>query len=186
MLPLIVMISSFFIATSVMANNEDDVQQLLNLAEQNKQLYMHEAEQLKDQAINHIKKTLQPEKLNQATTATQSCTKANLVTSAQETERKFLIFVSFSMPKSALQALYADAKNHQAVLVLRGLKDSSFKATAEYLKALEISVQIDPESFKKYQINRVPTIVVIGDNKFDSISGNISFQYAKQKLLGVE
>jgi len=186
LLSFIVMISSFFMATSVMANNEDDVLQLLKISEKNKQLYMEEAEQLRDQAMQHIQTTLQSEKLNPATPATQSCTKPNLAISDQETERKFLIFVSFSMPKSALQALYADAKNQQAVLVLRGLKDSSFKATAEYLKALEISVQIDPESFKKYQINRVPTIVAIGDNKFNSISGNISFQYAKQKLLGVE
>lgn len=186
MLPLIVMISSFFIATSVMANNEDDVLQLLQISEKNKQLYRKEAEQLRDQAIKHIQKNLQSEKLDPATSANQSCTKPNLARPDQETERKFLIFVSFSMPKSALQALYTDAKKHQAVLVLRGLKDGSFKATAEYLKALEISVQIDPESFKKYQINRVPTIVALGDNKFDSISGNISFQYAKQKLLGVE
>ena len=183
MLSFIVMIGSFLIATSVMANNEDDVLQLLKISEKNKQLYMEEAEQLRDQAMQHIKKTLQPEKLNPAT---QSCTKANLAISDQETERKFLIFISFSMPKSALQALYADSKNQQTVLVLRGLKDGSFKATAEYLKTLEISVQIDPESFKKYQISRVPTIVALGDNKFNSISGNISFQYAKQKLLGVE
>ena len=175
------MISSFLIATSVMANNEDDVLQLLKISEQNKQLYMKEAEQLRDQAIKHIKKSLQPEILNPKT---ESCTKPNLARLEQETERKFLIFVSFSMPKSALQALYADAKNQQAVLVLRGLKDGSFKATAEYLKALEISVRIDPESFKKYQISRVPTIVALRDNEFDSISGNISFQYAKQKLLG--
>jgi len=186
LLPFIVMISSFLIATSVMANNEDDVLQLLKISEKNKHLYKKEAEQLKDQAIQHIKKSLHPEQLNPATPATQSCAKPNLARLEQETERKFLIFVSFSMPKSALQALYADAKNHQAVLVLRGLKDGSFKATAEYLKALEISVQIDPESFKKYQINRVPTIVALRDNEFDSISGNISFQYAKQKLLGVE
>ena len=183
MLSLIVMIGSFFIATSVMANNEDDVQQLLNLAEKNKQLYMHEAEQLRDQAMRHIKKTLQPEKLK---SETYSCTKPNLAASEPDLDRKFLIFVSFSMPKSALQALYADSENQQAVLVLRGLKDSSFKATAEYLKVLEISVQIDPESFKKYQISRVPTIVALGDNQFNSISGNISFQYAKQKLLGIE
>ena len=186
MLSFIVMISSFLITTSVMANNEDDVLQLLKISEQNKQLYMKEAEQLRDQAIQHIQKNLQSEQLNPATPATQSCTKPNLARQDQETERKFLIFVSFSMPKSALQALYADAKNQQAVLVLRGLKDGSFKATAEYLKALEISVQIDPESFKKHQISRVPTIVALGDNQFNSISGNISFQYAKQKLLGVE
>ena len=183
MLPFIVMISSFLIATSVMANNEDDLLQLLKISEKNKQLYKKEAEQLKDQAIQHIKKSLHPEISNPKT---ESCVKPNLARLDQETERKFLIFVSFSMPKSALQALYAEAKNHQAVLVLRGLKDSSFKATAEYLKVLEISVQIDPESFKKYQISRVPTIVALGDNQFNSISGNISFQYAKQKLLRVE
>ena len=170
-----------FISLVANANDhQDEALQLLRAADQQKKSYMIEAEQLRVQAINQIQQALQAEKL---TSPTESCTKQNLTFFDEASPNKYLIFVSFSMPKATLQALYNDAKNQNAVLLLRGLKDGSFKSTAEYLRSLEISVQIDPSLFKKYQISRVPTIVALGENKFDSISGNISFGYAKEQLL---
>lgn len=183
MLSLII-IFSFLVATSVMANGEqEEIQRLLNIAEKNKQLYMNEANRLKEQSLNYLQKSINTKNLG---LEVQSCVKQHWLSSEPEIDHKFLIFISFSMPKLALQSLYADSKNQNAVLLIRGLKGGSFKETAEYLKTLDISVQIDPEAFKKYQINRVPTIVLLRNNKFDSVSGNISFQYAKQKLLEIE
>lgn len=106
-----------------------------------------------------------------------SCTKDSCM------PRRYLVFVSFSMPKIALKSLYLEANNNEGVLLLRGLKNGSFKETAAYIKALGIGVQIDPVAFKKYQIDRVPTIVLVDGSKFYAISGNVSFNYAKQKLL---
>jgi len=97
--------------------------------------------------------------------------------------RRYLVFVSFSMPNIALKSLYLEANSNGGVLLLRGLKNGSFKETAAQIKALEIGVQIDPIAFKKYQIDKVPTIVLVDNLKFYAISGNISFNYAKQKLL---
>ena len=98
-------------------------------------------------------------------------------------EHKFMIFISLSMPKSSLQALYMQAHAQQVPLILRGLKNNSFKDTASYLQNLEIAVQIDPQLFVKYQVNAVPTFVHLTENGFNSLSGNVSFEFAKMKLL---
>lgn len=95
---------------------------------------------------------------------------------------RYLIFISFSMPKASLKALYQAASKSGGVLLLRGLKNNSFKATAEYLKQLEIAVDIDPEAFKEYHITKVPTFVLVKNKEHHSIVGNISFSYAKAKL----
>ena len=112
-----------------------------------------------------------------------SCTKEHFCALQPALAKRYLIFVSFSMPEVALKSLYAQANNNGGVLLLRGLKKGSFKATAAYIKSLGIGVQIDPTAFKKYQIERVPTIVLVDEPKFYAISGNISLQYAKEKLL---
>ena len=85
------------------------------------------------------------------------------------------------MPPTVLKSLYHEANDNSGILLLRGLKDGSFKATAAYLQSLEIGVQIDPIAFKKYQVTRVPTIVAL--NNDNVITGNISFNYAKEQLL---
>lgn len=109
-----------------------------------------------------------------------SCTKDSCALPSLE---RYLIFVSFTMPAVALKSLYLEANKHGGVLLLRGLKNGSFKETAAYIKSLEIGVQIDPIAFKKYCIDRVPTIVLAQDTKFYAISGNVSFAYAREKLL---
>lgn len=94
---------------------------------------------------------------------------------------KYLIFVSFSMPKGSLKSLYLESKD-EATMIIRGLKDDSFKKTAKELQELQIVVDIDPNLFKKYQVTRVPTIVAVHEDGYNSIQGNISFNYAKSKL----
>ena len=106
-----------------------------------------------------------------------SCTKDSCM------PRRYLVFVSFSMPEIALKSLYLEANTADGVLLLRGLKNGSFKETAAYITSLGIGVQLDPVAFKKYQVERVPTIVLVDGSKFYAISGNVSFNYAKQKLL---
>lgn len=108
-----------------------------------------------------------------------SCTKSSKPPSLE----RYLIFVSFTMPDVVLKSLYLQANKHGGVLLLRGLKNGSFKETAAHIKSLGIGVQIDPMAFRKYCIDRVPTIVLAQDNKFYAISGNLSFNYAREKLL---
>ena len=83
------------------------------------------------------------------------------------------------------------------MLVLRGLIDNSFKKTAQFIKSLSnngAQAIIDPLSFKRFNINQVPQIVVISDDHncymgrcsqtplHDKISGNISLHYALERI----
>lgn len=88
------------------------------------------------------------------------------------------IFISLSMPAAALKTLYEEAQAKGAVLVLRGLQDHSLKKTAETLKRLEMSVQIDPLLFQKYHIESVPTFVWVQKNKVHTLMGHVSLAYA--------
>jgi conjugal transfer pilus assembly protein TrbC len=106
----------------------------------------------------------------------------NIFMPTNEIEKKYLIFVSFSMPKSSLQSLYLEASLNNGVLLIRGLKNGSFKETAAYLNSLGIGVEINPQAFKQYKIDKVPTILLLENQKFKSISGNVSLSYAKELL----
>jgi len=174
---LFVIIFILLLASNVEAHNDNaEFKQLLENIEQNKLLYQEETQALIDQLMA---KGFNDRKLEGSAPAINtSCIKAN---SNDQLERKYLIFVSFSMPATVLKSLYHEANNNGGVLLLRGLKDGSFKATAAYLQSLEIGLQIDPIAFKKYQVTRVPTIVSL-DN-YNLITGNISFNYAKEQLL---
>ncbi len=94
---------------------------------------------------------------------------------------QILVFVSLSMPKLSLQELARQADSGNATLIMRGLKNNSFKDMAAELKELGISVQIDPNLFKQYQITKVPTFVLLSKEP-RSLVGNVSLAYALQKL----
>jgi conjugal transfer pilus assembly protein TrbC len=96
----------------------------------------------------------------------------------------FYIFVSFSLPKTLLENLDKAAKKIGAKLVIRGLKDNSFKETLNYIKGIKqegITIDIDPESFRQFGITHVPAFIVTQDTKYDKIVGNISIAYALNK-----
>ncbi len=100
---------------------------------------------------------------------------------------KILIFISFSVPENIWLSLSEEMKNHQAVFVLRGLPDNSFKLLAQriaYLKkkGMEASVQIHPNLFKEYEIQSVPTFVFTDADKIHKISGSVSLSYARDLI----
>jgi len=106
-----------------------------------------------------------------------------LTESRQEnSDSKVYIFVSFGMPKEALKALAVDAKKYGAVLLIRGLIDSSFLKTATFVKELEESVVLDPLLFRKYNIVAVPTFIEEQQAGYKKISGNITLAYALSKF----
>jgi conjugal transfer pilus assembly protein TrbC len=101
---------------------------------------------------------------------------------------KILVFVSFSMPKASLKALAYEAAKHNAVLVMQGLKDDSFKTTQLAFQELVgegQGVEVNPELFKAYQIKHVPVFVLVkGDQELGRLSGNVSLNFAANKLKG--
>ncbi len=106
-----------------------------------------------------------------------------------------MIFVSSSIPKSALKDLMIQARKSGAVLVFRGLI-GSLRSTAEFLQNIskeEVAAIIDPRLFTTFQINQVPTFVVIANiqevdgelitPKHDRIAGNITLEYALNHII---
>ena len=96
------------------------------------------------------------------------------------------VFVSFSMPKTSLIELNNQAQKYNATLVMRGIYKNSFSEMRK--KILEISpdglsINIDPQAFEKYNIKQVPTFVLVENNKeINRLSGNVSLDYAHEKL----
>ena len=116
------------------------------------------------------------------------------------------IFISLSLHKNTILELLSQAKRVGGVLVLRGLKEGSWKKTIEFMLPIleehEEGIILDPTLFKRFDIGKVPAIVLakdlrldsdyLGNNtggsdfnnerakpdSFDKISGNISIDYA--------
>lgn len=105
-----------------------------------------------------------------------------------------VIFVSFSMPKRDLIELSRQAKEMDAALVLRGLKDDSVDATrnaAAEVNPAGAEWNIHPDLFKQFKVTKVPTFVVANaksgslddegcspDATYASVSGNVSLEQA--------
>lgn len=95
------------------------------------------------------------------------------------------IFVSFSMPKSLLEKLDTLAKKANGKLLIRGLKNNSFKETILHIKSIKkegIGIDIDPNAFVAFEIKQVPAFVISDGRKFDKLIGNVSVRYALEKF----
>ena len=95
------------------------------------------------------------------------------------------IFISFSMPKTLLKQYDDIAKKIGAKLVLRGFKNNSFKETINYIQEISsqgIAIEVNPVLFQKFSVNVVPSFVLSDGEKFDKLVGNVSINYALEKL----
>ncbi len=106
---------------------------------------------------------------------------------ACETPQKegFRIFVSFSIPKQTLVNLDHLARRIGAKLVIRGLRNNSFKDTFNYAKSLSgngVVIDIDPKSFEEYQIKQVPAFVINKGSNYDKLTGNVSIIHALKEF----
>ena len=155
---------------------------LVNESQEKMQKFLIEAEDLKKDAVLKAKKILK----SPAATPSCGCNKSDhpepSTLKKSESAENVLVFVSLSMPKDSLRTLYAEAEKQNSVLILRGLKNNSFKETAEVLKELKIAASIDPTLFEKYHISAVPTFVMVRDSEPLFLMGNVSLSYANQKF----
>lgn len=118
---------------------------------------------------------------------------------AAQDKSDLLAFVSFSMPSESLNRLAREAARTGAVLVFRGLKDNSLKATSTAFlpySQLGARAQIDPTAFKRHGVSTVPRYVLIADASGDacesaetrceaqalSIGGDVSLEYALERM----
>lgn len=105
-----------------------------------------------------------------------------------------MVFVSFSMPEKTFREYTEQAKALGAVLVLRGLKNGSWKETMDAMYSLDrigARAQINPELFKLFKVTTVPAIVLADNSKstvleqgcaqdaaYESVVGDVSIEYA--------
>ena len=72
------------------------------------------------------------------------------------------IFVSFSMPDAVLKQYIEQGKIIGASIVMRGFIDNNYVKTKEKIDKMDLQsgFLIDPVSFQKFGINKVPTFVL--------------------------
>ena len=112
-----------------------------------------------------------------------------------------LVFVSLSMPEATLQRLVDQAARAKASVVIRGLVNGSIRDTAARVQGLigprQVAVQIDPQAFDRYAIDRVPSFVLVRDGArstpcatglcvpsdgFARAAGDVSLGYALEHM----
>jgi type-F conjugative transfer system pilin assembly protein TrbC len=112
---------------------------------------------------------------------------------ANKRRDKIYVFISFSMPDNMIKDYVSEAgdlkekNNIDIIFVLRGFYKNSFKETSHKIGQLSgnknIGVIIDPNLYKKYGVEQVPTIAKENnDDEFDKIIGSISIRYALEKF----
>jgi len=88
------------------------------------------------------------------------------------------VFVSFSMPAPLMIETLKDCERLHIPAYLNGLYENSMPKTINKIIELtkevpNLSLQIDPFEFSKYEINQVPAIVKDSNNCFDVVYGNL-------------
>lgn len=105
-----------------------------------------------------------------------------LILSWASSQATTYIFVSHSMPDSALRGYFKEAQSHEAILVMRGLYQDDFMATKAKAESLKISYQIDPNLFDAHGIKQVPVIIQDNDGIVKKITGHIRLQEALRQF----
>lgn len=83
-------------------------------------------------------------------------------------------FASFSMPDASLKKLIADTLKVNGTVLFIGFKNNDFKETAKEIRRLDIrkgNIQINPNAFKQYKVDVVPSIVMVKANAEENLDG---------------
>jgi len=91
---------------------------------------------------------------------------------------KLLVFTSFSLPLESWKEFSHFLKKTGGSFVLRGLPENSFqllsKKIIELKKAgIQADILFDPESFEKYAIDAIPSVVLDDGKSHDKVTGNL-------------
>ena len=111
------------------------------------------------------------------------------------------VFISLSMPQATLQRLVDQAARAKASVFIRGLVGGSLRDTVAQVQNLigrrDVAVQIDPQAFDRFAIERVPSFVLVRDGTrpvscasgtcappegFVRTSGDVSLDYALEHM----
>jgi conjugal transfer pilus assembly protein TrbC len=111
------------------------------------------------------------------------------------------VFISLSMPQATLQRLVDQAARAQASIFIRGFAGGSLRATVAQVQGLigqrQVAIQIDPQAFDRFTIERVPSFVLVRDGTrpvscasgtcappegFLRTTGDVSLDYALEHM----
>ena len=106
-------------------------------------------------------------------------------------EPTFFAFVSFSMPEALWIQMSRELERIGGSFILRGMPNNSFqdflsKAMDLRKRGVDVPIRIDPDSFEKYGVTAVPTFVLLKEEGFEKVVGNVSIAYALEKMGGAE
>lgn len=97
-----------------------------------------------------------------------------------------IVFLSFSMPKNSLRLWIKQAYESGASVVIRGLHKDSFNKTTSIVSELISEegggVQIHPDLFKQYKIEKVPAVLVRNAEKIDVVYGDVGLDSALNRI----
>ena len=97
------------------------------------------------------------------------------------------VFVSFSMPKVLLLQTLNESARLNIPAYLNGLYENSMEKTAKKLQELakdapDLNLFIDPTLFERFDIKQVPALVVVKNERFDVLYGNLSLKNGLQRI----
>ncbi|KOY62845.1 conjugal transfer protein [Photorhabdus heterorhabditis] len=102
------------------------------------------------------------------------------------------IFASFSMPDYVFTDVLRTASEHNARVVLNGLKKGTTTlvetqaAIKQYIVKAKLKneplITLDPESFSQYQVTQVPTMISRTENRFARIAGTFNVDYFEREM----
>jgi conjugal transfer pilus assembly protein TrbC len=97
------------------------------------------------------------------------------------------VFVSFSMPEQLLEETLSESARLKIPAILNGLHENSMPLTVAKIMALSkkishLNLQIDPTAFTRFGIHQVPALVVLSEQGFDVIYGNISIARGLERI----
>lgn len=111
------------------------------------------------------------------------------------------VFVSLTMPQATLQRLVEQAARAQASVFIRGFTGGSLRMTVAQVQGLigqrQVAIQIDPQAFDRFAIERVPSFVLVRDGTrpiscasgtcappeaFLRTTGDVSLDYALEHM----
>lgn len=95
------------------------------------------------------------------------------------TSNKLFLFVSFSLPTESWKEYSVFLEKVGGSFVLRGLPENSFSSLSKKIielrkEGIQAEILLDPESFEKYAITAIPSLILDNGKQYDKISGNIT------------
>jgi conjugal transfer pilus assembly protein TrbC len=105
------------------------------------------------------------------------------VFSQEDSAHRLLLFTSFSLPLESWKEHSHALEKTGGFFVVRGLPQNSFTHFAQKIIELRqagvyAEILLDPESFEKFDIEMVPTLVLTNGPKYDKVSGNLKLPIA--------